>query len=57
MTRPDVSRQLVDLIRNGAHIYVCGATNMGNDVHHALVSIFQSAGGKFLLLLSTLKVN
>ncbi len=50
MTRPEVARQLVDLIKNGAHIYVCGATNMGNDVHHALVSIFQTSGGKIIKL-------
>ena len=31
------ARDLVDWIENGAHLYVCGATAMGRDVHAALV--------------------
>ncbi len=30
------ARDLVDWIENGAHLYVCGATAMGRDVHAAL---------------------
>ena len=30
------ARDLVDWIENGAHVYVCGATAMGRDVHAAL---------------------
>lgn len=34
------------LISEGAHIYVCGDTKaMAKDVHHILLSIFQSKGG------------
>ena len=29
-------RDSIDWIENGAHLYVCGATAMGRDVHAAL---------------------
>ncbi|EQC33246.1 hypothetical protein SDRG_09229 [Saprolegnia diclina VS20] len=34
-----------ELLRNGAHVYVCGATVMGADVHKAIVSVVQKHGG------------
>ncbi|OQR90495.1 NADPH-cytochrome P450 reductase [Achlya hypogyna] len=35
-----------DLLRQGAHIYVCGATAMGADVHRAIVTVVQKHGGQ-----------
>lgn len=32
-------------LQDGAHVYVCGATAMGKDVHQALLAIVQSQGG------------
>ncbi|KDO31201.1 hypothetical protein SPRG_03819 [Saprolegnia parasitica CBS 223.65] len=34
-----------ELLRNGGHVYVCGATVMGADVHKAIVSVVQKHGG------------
>lgn len=33
------ARELFDWIENGAHVYVCGAQAMGNDVHDALLEV------------------
>ena len=33
-----------DLLQQGAHVYVCGATRMGADVHRAFVDIAQKCG-------------
>ncbi|KAF0712969.1 hypothetical protein As57867_004565, partial [Aphanomyces stellatus] len=34
------------LLAAGAHIYVCGATLMGTDVHKSFVELVQAHGGK-----------
>jgi sulfite reductase (NADPH) flavoprotein alpha-component len=39
-------RDVYDWLRNGAHLYVCGAIAMGKDVHAALVGIIAEHGGK-----------
>ena len=39
------TRDLVDWIEGGAHLYVCGATAMGRDVHTALVDAFSTQLG------------
>jgi sulfite reductase (NADPH) flavoprotein alpha-component len=39
-------RDLYDWLRNGAHVYVCGAIAMGKDVHAALIEIIAEHGGK-----------
>lgn len=39
------SRALYDWLQNGAHFYVCGdASRMANDVHEALIAIYQQHG-------------
>jgi sulfite reductase (NADPH) flavoprotein alpha-component len=39
------SRALYDWLQNGAHFYVCGdATRMANDVHEALITLYQQHG-------------
>ncbi|MCK7593605.1 assimilatory sulfite reductase (NADPH) flavoprotein subunit [Pseudomarimonas salicorniae] len=38
-------RVLLDWVRGGAHLYVCGAIQMGKDVHAALVEVFSTHGG------------
>lgn len=39
------SRDLYDWLQNGAHFYVCGdASRMANDVHEALIAIYQEHG-------------
>lgn len=39
------SRDLYDWLQNGAHFYVCGdASRMANDVHEALIAIYQQHG-------------
>ncbi|TAE91911.1 MAG: sulfite reductase [NADPH] flavoprotein alpha-component [Verrucomicrobia bacterium] len=40
------SRDLYDWLQQGAHFYVCGdASRMANDVHEALIDIYQQHGG------------
>jgi sulfite reductase (NADPH) flavoprotein alpha-component len=39
------SKRLYDWLQSGAHFYVCGDANrMANDVHEALISIYQTHG-------------
>lgn len=38
-------RELIDWLRGGAHLYVCGAIQMGRDVHAALIDVFRLHGG------------
>jgi sulfite reductase (NADPH) flavoprotein alpha-component len=38
-------RDLYDWLRNGAHLYVCGAISMGKDVHAALLDVVREHGG------------
>ena len=41
------AQQLLDLItKQGAFIFVCGATAMGNDVNHAFLELLQQRAGK-----------
>ena len=42
LKREPNSSDLIDYIDSGAYIYVCGATNMGTDVHETFLSILQS---------------
>ncbi|OQR94143.1 NADPH-cytochrome P450 reductase [Thraustotheca clavata] len=37
---------LWDMLRQGAHVYVCGATVMGTDVHKAFVNVVQQHGAQ-----------
>jgi sulfite reductase (NADPH) flavoprotein alpha-component len=39
-------RTLYDWLQDGAHLYVCGATAMGKDVHAALLDVIAREGGK-----------
>jgi sulfite reductase (NADPH) flavoprotein alpha-component len=40
------SKDLYDWLQQGAHFYVCGdASRMANDVHEALIDIYQQHGG------------
>jgi sulfite reductase (NADPH) flavoprotein alpha-component len=39
-------RDVYDWLRNGSHVYVCGAIAMGKDVHAALIDIVAEHGGK-----------
>jgi len=39
-------RDVYDWLRNGAHVYVCGAIAMGKDVHAALIDIIAEHGAK-----------
>jgi sulfite reductase (NADPH) flavoprotein alpha-component len=39
-------RDVYDWLRNGAHVYVCGAIAMGKDVHAALIDVIAEHGGK-----------
>jgi sulfite reductase (NADPH) flavoprotein alpha-component len=39
-------RELYAWLRNGAHLYVCGATAMAKDVHAALLDIIATHSGK-----------
>ena len=39
------ARELYDWLQNGAHVYVCGASAMGKDVHAALVDAVTSHNG------------
>lgn len=39
-------RDLHEWLRNGAHVYVCGAIAMGKDVHAALIAIIAKHGGE-----------
>jgi len=39
-------RDVYDWLRNGAHVYVCGAIAMGKDVHTALIDIVAEHAGK-----------
>jgi NADPH-ferrihemoprotein reductase len=41
---------LVSLLDAGAHIYVCGATAMGEDVLHAITQIIQTHKGNSIFL-------
>lgn len=44
--RPGDADSITSLLSDhGAYLYVCGATAMGNDVHEALVTIFQDKKG------------
>jgi sulfite reductase (NADPH) flavoprotein alpha-component len=38
--------QLYAWLEDGAHVYVCGATRMGDDVHRALVDVVAEASGR-----------
>lgn len=38
-------RELYAWLRGGAHLYVCGAIQMGKDVHAALIDVFSEHGG------------
>jgi sulfite reductase (NADPH) flavoprotein alpha-component len=38
-------RELYAWLRGGAHLYVCGAIQMGRDVHAALIDVFRAHGG------------
>ncbi len=38
-------RELLAWLRGGAHLYVCGAIQMGRDVHAALIDVFRTHGG------------
>jgi sulfite reductase (NADPH) flavoprotein alpha-component len=38
-------RELYAWLRGGAHLYVCGAIQMGKDVHAALIDVFSTHGG------------
>lgn len=37
-------RALWDWLQNGAHLYVCGASSMGRDVHSALLEVARTRG-------------
>ncbi|WP_147654142.1 assimilatory sulfite reductase (NADPH) flavoprotein subunit [Vulcaniibacterium gelatinicum] len=39
-------RTLYAWLENGAHLYVCGATRMGRDVHAALLALVAEHGGR-----------
>ncbi|PPT92407.1 assimilatory sulfite reductase (NADPH) flavoprotein subunit [Xanthomonas theicola] len=39
-------REVYDWLRNGAHLYVCGAIGMGKDVHATLQRIVAEHGGR-----------
>ncbi|HEV2606860.1 MAG TPA: assimilatory sulfite reductase (NADPH) flavoprotein subunit [Xanthomonadaceae bacterium] len=39
-------RDVYDWLRNGSHVYVCGAIGMGKGVHAALIGIVAEHGGK-----------
>jgi sulfite reductase (NADPH) flavoprotein alpha-component len=34
-------KEVFDWLENGAHLYICGAIQMGDDVHQALISLIQ----------------
>ena len=38
-------KELYAWLRGGAHLYVCGAIQMGKDVHAALIDVFSTHGG------------
>lgn len=40
-----LARRVWDLLSRGAHIYVCGATGMGHDVHAAIEEVHRLEGG------------
>jgi len=42
LRQPDNAAKLLKDIQSGGYIFVCGATNMGNDVYEAIVDILQS---------------
>lgn len=44
MRRPEIVEQLAELLfKQGAHVYVCGATQMGHDVQKAIIDIIGEA--------------
>lgn len=45
IAQPKNAKKLWDLLANkGAHIYVCGGTTMGQDVHKAIAGVVEKEG-------------